>query len=702
MPPYGVTVTATFRNPDREAVDAAKSLIENMANRTVAQSVANTQSAVKTWLAQQINALSGMSATGITVTAANITLSGFTAAVTGGANGSFTFTVSLSKGAATAVTAGRSGTITATPLVHAQTPVISSHPQSRSVTEGSSVTLSVTASVSDGGVLSYRWYRNTANSNTGGTAISGATSASYSPSTAATGTYYYYVVVTNTNNSVNGTKTATATGNTAMVTVNALVNAAAPVIISQPQGATVNVGGSVTLSVTVSVSDGGTLSYRWYRNTTNSNSGGTLISGATGSSYSPSTATAGTTYYYVAVTNTNSSVNGTKTATATSNTATVTVSIPVYAISIAATSNGSVSADRSTAQAGATVTLTVTPAAGYEPDAITVFRTGAESTRVETRCIASLQTYTFTMPAYGVTVRATFRKTQAQLDREAVEAAKAAIEGGTYRVAQATANDAASVKTWLIHTLNVLFGQSFNIQVRSTAANPIDAEVAVKALTPAIAGTETTPAGINGSFRFTVTLTRGQATVTTAETPGVIVATPYAVTPVKRIELLPLGGTTVRILNTGNVETGDLTLTLTGVHAGSFTFSPASPGSLPAGGEADIILTPDAILTPGAYTLTLTVSADGLTPVSVEITYTVMPVGTESIETPALRAIVTGEGLRITGLIPGEMLSVYSIQGQLIYRRDAMHGVSTEQRVPLRVRGLYIVVSGERTVKVIY
>ncbi|MDR1523772.1 MAG: hypothetical protein LBS79_00755, partial [Tannerella sp.] len=55
------------------------------------------------------------------------------------------------------------------------------------------------------------------------------------------------------------------------------------------------------------------------------NAGGTSISGATGASYTPSTATVGTTYYYVVVTNTNSSVNGTQTATVTSRAAMITV-----------------------------------------------------------------------------------------------------------------------------------------------------------------------------------------------------------------------------------------------------------------------------------------------------------------------------------------------------------------------------------------
>ncbi|GHT67980.1 hypothetical protein AGMMS50239_32130 [Bacteroidia bacterium] len=126
---------------------------------------------------------------------------------------------------------------------------------------------------------------------------------------------------------------------------------------------------------------------------------------------------------------------------------------PTFGVSIGTLSNGSVSASpNANITAGETVTLTVTPDAGYELDNITVTGSGGA---VETRLIASLQTYTFVMPASGVTVNATFKKTQAQLDRESVEAARAAIEGGTFRVAMSTANDAAGIKTWLAGTLNV-------------------------------------------------------------------------------------------------------------------------------------------------------------------------------------------------------------------------------------------------------
>jgi len=58
------------------------------------------------------------------------------------------------------------------------------------------------------------------------------------------------------------------------------------------------------LTVTAAVTDGGTLTYQWYENTTNSTTTGTPISGATSSSYTPLTDSVGTTYYYVVITNT--------------------------------------------------------------------------------------------------------------------------------------------------------------------------------------------------------------------------------------------------------------------------------------------------------------------------------------------------------------------------------------------------------------
>ena len=594
-------------------------------------------------------------------------------------------------GTKTATATSYAAMVTVNTLVNAETPYITSHPRSVTVDKDRYITLSVTARVNDGGSLSYRWYRNTWDRNWGGTPVG--TNSIYAPPTGKAGTYWYYVEVTNTNNRVNGIKTATVTSVMACVIVNDIVNAATPVISGQPQSVTVSVCESTSLGVAAGVGDGGTLSYRWYRSSTNSNSGGSLV--GTSRLYSPPTDTPGIYWYYVEVTNTNNRVNGIRTATVRSYAARVTV-VQTWPVTVAPTSNGTVTPGRTSLQVGERVTLTITPAYGYELESIWAYRTGASGTTVFLSGTGN--TRTFTMPAYGVTVCATFKPKQGQSDRDDVNSVKASIEGGSYRIAQATANDVASVKAWLINTLSVLFNGSHDIYLRS-GETPIVADVKVTSLTRAIAGTTNAPGGTNGSFTFTVTLNRNVAYATATVSTGVIVAMPHVATPVKRIELLPLGGTTIRIFNTGNVPTGDLTLTLTGAYANAFSLSPSAPGSLPAGTETDITLIPYSGLAPGVYALTLTVDADGMTPAFASITYTMTPTGTDGPESLALRAVATGDGFRIQGLVPGETLSVYNMQGQPVYTGIA---TAAEQRVPVHVHGVYVIVSGLRKVKAAY
>ena len=691
MPSYGVTVTATFRNPNMQEVYAAKELIEN-STFSVAQATANGEAYIKNWLAEQVNAL--ISSTGITVSTENITVNNFTPATTGGPNGSFTFTITLSNGSSSE-TATNSGTIVATPLINAQKPTINEHPQGATVSIGKNITLSVTASISDDGALTYQWYSNSTNSNSGGTLINQATASSYSPLTDALGTVYYYVIVTNTNNKVNGINTEATTSQVAAVTVNNLVNAQAPDISTQPQSSTVNVNETVTLSVSANVNDNGKLSYQWYSNTANSNSEGTKINGATASSYSPPTNTIGIIYYYVIVTNTNNDANGTKTAEKNSNVAAVTVKSSTYTISLAAIANGTITAEPTSSAAGETITLTISPSEGYELEGIKVYKTGAPDITVSLS--GTGDTRTFTMPAYDVTVQATFTKTQSQLDQEAVEAAKAEIEGGTYHIAQATGNTESTIKPWLVNTLSILFGQSGNIQLRSGSV--IDAEVAISSLTPAIGGTEENPAGTNGSFVFTVKMTKGETVITTEATPGVIIATPHSSVTVKRIELLLIGDQTIRIFNTGNTATSSLTLTLSGSDANAFTLSQTSVNSLAEGDEMEVTFAPQADLTAGTYTITFTANGEGIEPVSLEITYYWVGTGINDVSASGLRAISTDNGLLITGLIPGEVFSIFNIQGQLLYNSKA---IASEQSVHLAKRGLYIIVADNRILKTKY
>jgi hypothetical protein len=366
-------------------------------------------------------------------------------------------------------------------VVNAQSPVISAQPANTfwnvfTDTDKDSVTLSVTAGVTDGGNLSYQWYsRQTVNGS--GIAINGATSNEFTitkTAYTANGAYYFYVVITNTNNAVSGTKTVSATSNTATVTVagypdtdysdthtlpdnlkgewesewgelftvsdsefssggdwgggwngykgtivnqrgnvegtagyitiqytqndwaegaenlyyviyykdltattvtisgagssidpdfdfetgggrstkeeaeatytvsagyfemgsdlvkegSGSANAQEPNINAQPQSASWNVSAATyQLSVTASVTDGGTLSYQWYSNTSATTTGGTAI-GTNSASLSLAKADYPTNrkaYFYVVVTNTNNNATNTKTVAKTSNAATITV-----------------------------------------------------------------------------------------------------------------------------------------------------------------------------------------------------------------------------------------------------------------------------------------------------------------------------------------------------------------------------------------
>ena len=144
------------------------------------------------------------------------------------------------------------------------------------------------------GTFSYQWFVNTTNSNTGGTAISGATSASFSPPSSTVGTFYYYCAISQpvTNCSV--------TSNPAEIII-----VASPTFNAQPLNAQTLCNGGTTTPLSVVTAGGtGNISYQWYSNTTSSYVGGTLIFGATQSSYTPPNTNAtlpNTTYYYCIV-----------------------------------------------------------------------------------------------------------------------------------------------------------------------------------------------------------------------------------------------------------------------------------------------------------------------------------------------------------------------------------------------------------------
>ncbi|MFN8416247.1 MAG: hypothetical protein U0U66_07945 [Cytophagaceae bacterium] len=201
-----------------------------------------------------------------------------------------TYSLTVSASGCTSANATKSVTINTAPAITAQ-------PSTSTQTLCSSATATAISVTATGAGLTYQWYSNTSNSNSGGTIISGATLASYTPSV--TGAKYYYCIVS-------GTCTPAATSNVSgLITINT-----APAITAQPSTSTQTLCSSATATAISVTATGAGLSYQWYSNTSNSNSGGTSISGATLASYTPSVT--GAKYYYCIV-------SGTCTPAATSN-----------------------------------------------------------------------------------------------------------------------------------------------------------------------------------------------------------------------------------------------------------------------------------------------------------------------------------------------------------------------------------------------
>ena len=187
-------------------------------------------------------------------------------------------------------------------------PVITAQPQSATYAQNATATpLSVTAT--GNGTLTYQWYLITESVSGRGTkraTIIGATSATFTPSTATVGEYVYECVVKNT---VNG-KTLTTTSDT--VTISVVPVADTPVITSQPTSISCTQGKAATLSI--EATGNGTLTYQWYRLI--DGGGGfkakVAITGATSATYTPPTENTGTNDYVCTVKNTSGGTTKTK------------------------------------------------------------------------------------------------------------------------------------------------------------------------------------------------------------------------------------------------------------------------------------------------------------------------------------------------------------------------------------------------------
>ena len=62
-----------------------------------------------------------------------------------------------------------------------------------------------------------------------------------------------------------------------------------------------------------------------------------------------------------------------------------------------------------------------------------------------------------------------------------------------------------------------------------------------------------------------------------------------------------------------------------------------------------------------------------------------------------LKAFASDGIVHITGIQPGQPLRIYNLTGQLVYSDIAK---SSEEQIPLTMRGVYVVVAGDQTMKI--
>jgi (2Fe-2S) ferredoxin len=404
------------------------------------------------------------------------------------------------------VVSNSAGSVTsgaATVTVNAVVPTITTQPANQMATVGATATFTV---VANGGssTLSYQWKN-------GGTAITGATGASYTTPalTLAESGSSYTVVVTDSAGSV--------TSNAATVTVT--VVPVAPTITTQPTNQTVNAGATATFTVVATGT--ATLTYQW-------KSGGTAVTGATAASYTtPVLAVANSgTSYTVVVSNSAGSV--------TSNAATVTVNAVAPSITTQPTNQ--------TVNAGATATFTVVAtgtapltyqwksggtaingatAASYTTPVLAVANSGTSYTVVVSNSAGSVTSSAATVTVNAVAPSITTQPANQTVNDGATATFTVVATGTaplTYQWSKGgTAISGATAASYTTPALTVSnSGTSYTVMVSNSAGNMTSnpATVTVNAVTPTITTQPTNQTvEVGATAAFTVVANGGSSTL---------------------------------------------------------------------------------------------------------------------------------------------------------------------------------------------
>jgi hypothetical protein len=193
-----------------------------------------------------------------------------------------------------------------------------------------------------------------------------------------------------------------------------------------------------------------------------------------------------------------------------------TVNAVEYAIAVATgITNGSIAPSASSASAGTVITITASPASGYEVNSISAYKTGDPSAALTLS--GSGNSRNFTMPAYNVTVTATFRviyvptptpdpdpdptPTPTPTDAEwtALQQAISLLSSSRIEIPQVDAPTKANAEAWLMNYVNALLKDNGfgNISI---------SYLSVFTFNEATAGTTEYASGVNGSLIFDLIL----------------------------------------------------------------------------------------------------------------------------------------------------------------------------------------------------
>lgn len=102
----------------------------------------------------------------------------------------------------------------------AAVPVITNELTDVTTLKGNAIELDATATVADGGVLTYQWYGADNTDGDNPVKLNGETNAKYSPPVNTEGDFYYYCEITNTNNDAKRNKIVMIRSNVVKITVS--------------------------------------------------------------------------------------------------------------------------------------------------------------------------------------------------------------------------------------------------------------------------------------------------------------------------------------------------------------------------------------------------------------------------------------------------------------------------------------------------